>query len=669
MSTLIRIAGVSLCVALHFMWSAPARAQSKPPLSEFAAGAEVKADSAKADSLKAAADSLSADSAQAPVDRFTAVSTSRVESNEIYVAIGSGLIATIDAGRGWKFTHNLGMERKRYRQRKMEDITEHVLNQADKVHPGLYKLGMQVGENYSKMKTLGLGRYGLDIIFDNTNANLEFSVLKPLLHSSKSDLTVKAEGSKGTNDFKYNRVFSGTARGMLSYAIGDLLAVEGGAEASGRRETSYVGRNRFGPMPSNTNSARAAMSYGRDSTKTVEVSYRWLKGVDREVTPPRGNTYEVLNDPSQAKREEERNREEQLTVKASLEPFSFLTVKTSFGHAKAIKKYRVDTGLSMEQEENSIDADASYSYAARGSLQFGVSTSDKVYDYGPVSLKSCRDRAHVLSLDLYQKVGDSISVSLSGSGSLQQRFYVKRDINPSDADNLLYRGEFSLRAPYRKFSVGVNGKVSRDETINIDSTLSSDNRIENKYQLGPTLRMQPARWLSLTQDYNVKIEFTDFVNTEDNNYLNRTTTMNTGANFNIFRSLAFYFLYSYLKRDAGSYLMRTGGRRYSPTNETFEHSLNLNVKYEVIKDFSVKAENNFRIQRGNVFGTRNGRKIIATTTTYESGGMTLGFARTMKFGERGGISLDVAYMRNYGPYITPERKEYWEADSELTLKF
>ncbi|MFA4947748.1 MAG: hypothetical protein WC674_04455, partial [Candidatus Krumholzibacteriia bacterium] len=76
-----------------------------------------------------------------------------------------------------------------------------------------------------------------------------------------------------------------------------------------------------------------------------------------------------------------------------------------------------------------------------------------------------------------------------------------------------------------------------------------------------------------------------------------------------------------------------------------------------------------RIQRGNVFGTRNGRKIIATTTTYESGGMTLGFARTMKFGERGGISLDVAYMRNYGPYITPERKEYWEADSELTLKF
>ncbi len=663
MSTLIRIAGVSLCIALHFMWGAPARAQSKPSnLSDFAASAEAKADSAKADST-------TADSARAPVDRFTALSTSSVASNDIYVSIGSSLNATIDAGRGWKFTHSLGMERKRYRQRTMEDITERVSNQADKVQPGLYRLGMEVGESYSKMKTLGLGRFGQDIVFNNTKASLDFAVLKPLLKASSSNLTITADGSKGTNDFKFDRAYTGSASGTLKYLIGDLLTVVGGVGASGKRETSYVGRNKFGPMSSNADSVRAGLSYGRGQTKTVEVLYNWLKGVDRKLMPPLGNTYEILADPSLAKREEARNRSEQLIVNTSLQPLSFLALSTNFKHSRATQKYRVDTRLSMESETNSMDAAARYSYAPRGTLQFGASTSDALSDYGPVSLSSYRERDHVLSLSVNQDLGDSISISLSGSGSLKQRFYLKQTVNPRDADYLLYRAKFNLRAPYRKFSAVINGSADRYETININSTLSGDNRIENKYQLGPRLWLQAAPWLSLSQDYLVKIEFTDFVYTADKNYLNRTTSLNTRADFNVFRSLTFDFLHSYLKKDTGSYLMRAAGRRYSPTNETFEHSLELTVQYQVIADFLLTAENDFRIQRSNVIGSRNGRRIIASTTTYESGGMKVGFVRTMKFGERGGISLDVAYVRNYGPYITRERKEYWEADSELTLRF
>jgi hypothetical protein len=712
MRALTLIAGVSLCAALQMSWSARARAAASPgdttsaaaspsdtttaaadstrsssarkmSLSDLIRAAEARGDSAKAvadsmaadstrtsgDSTLSAADSAAIAAAKALPDRFVPTSTSRVETNDVSVAIGTRLNTQIDAGHGWSLMQDISMQRRRYRTRSQEDINESAIGRADKAQQGLYKLGVQVGENYSKTKSFGLGRYGLDIVFDNTKADLEFSLLKPLLHASKSDFTVKAEGSKGMNDFKYNRSFSGTASGAMSYAIGDFLTLDGGAEARGRHETSFVGRTEFGPMPSDANTMRAAMRYGRDSTKTLEVTYSLTRGVDREVTPPRGNTFEVLNDPSQAKREERRDRAELLSVKSFLQPFPFLALQTNFAHSKETKKYRVDTGLSMGQEENSIKSNASYSYSARGNLQCGVSTKETVYDYGPVSLKSCTEREYVVDMGLSQKIGDSITVNLSGSGALQQRFYLKRIVNPNDADHLLYRGEFSLQAPYHRFNISINGNVSRDETINIDSTLSGDNRVQYKYQLGPTLRMRPAGWLSLTQDYNVKIEYTDFVFTEDKNYLNRTTTLNTRADFNISRSIAFSFVYGFINRDAGSYLMRTGGRRYSPTNETFEHALNLNVRYEVIKDFSVKAENNWRIQRSDIFGAQAGRRIIASSTTYESGGMRLGFERTKSFGERGGISLDVAYLRNYGPYITPERKEYWEADSELTLKF
>ncbi len=688
MSTLIRIAGVSLCVALHFMWSAPARAassasdtltsapastpsssQSQSPLSGLIGQAQQHADSLKAAADSAAADSAAADSAQAPVDRFVFVSTSKVASDDVSISIGSGINATIDAGKGWKFTHSLGMTRKRYRQRVMEDITQNVLNQADKVRPGLYRLSAQAGESYSKMKTLGLGRFGQDIIINNTKAGLEFGLLKPLLGASASDITIKADGSKGTNDFKFDRAYSGSASGTLKYLFGDILRVVGGAGASGKHETSYVGGNRFGPMRSEADSVRAAMSYGRGLTKTVDVAYDWHKGVDRKVMPPLGNTYEVLADPTKAKREEARNRTEKLIVKTHLQPFSFLTLSTNFTHAKAAEKYRVDTRLSKESETNSMDATAGYAYAPRGTLRFGVITSDALSDYGPVSLSSYRERQHELSVSISQMVSDSISVSMTGRGVLKQRFYLKQDVNPRDADYLYYRGDFSVKAPYRKFTVDIGGIIDRFETINIDNTLSGDNRIENKYQLSPRLSLKPVPWLTLSQDYIIKIEFTDFVYTEDKNYLNRTTSLNTRANFNVFPSLTFGFLHSYLKKDTGSYLMRAAGRRYSPTNETFDHTLELTARYQVMADFLVTAAGDFSIQSGNIFGSRNGRKIISSTTMYESGGMTFGVARTMKFGERGGISLDVAYVRNYGPNISAERKEYWQADSELTLRF
>lgn len=683
MSTLIRIAGVSLCIALHFAWSAPTLAASAQSdsmtarkttnLSDFASRAQ-QADSARAaaDSLAAdslAADSLAADSVQPPDDRFVPVSTSRVVSNDIYVALGTRLNVAMEAGRGWNLMGDVSMEQKRYRQRKMEDVTEMAMGKIDKIRPNLYSLSAQFGDNYSKKTTLGIGRYGQDIIFTDTGATLDFAMLRPVLKATQSDLTFKAGGNKGTHDFKYDRTYAGSASGTLTYVFGGRMTVTGGGGLSEKRERSYIGPVRYGPMPSNADSLRAAVSYGKGSAKTVDVSYNWLKGVDRKVMPPLGNAYEVLADPTKAKQEEARNREEQLLVKTNASPFSYLNVGVSFRHAKATQKYRVDTRLSMESEENSINATTAYSYSARGRLQFGVSAKSDLWDYGPVSLSSFRERERVLSAGLDQKLGDSISVSLSGSGSLKQRFYLKQDVNPRDADYLYYRGDFTIRAPYRKFSIDINCLVDRFETINIDKTYSGDNRVDYKYQLGPIIRLTPTRWLTLSQNYIVKIEFTDFVFTEDDNYLNRTTSLNTRAYFNTTRAFGFDFVHGYLRKDTGSYLMRTGGRKYSPSNETFEHSLDMTARYELIEDLLVKAGSDFNIQRSNVFKSVNGRRVIAATTTYESGGMSVGFERTRKFGERGGVAVALAYVRNYGPYITPERKKYWQADAELTLKF
>jgi hypothetical protein len=122
-------------------------------------------------------------------------------------------------------------------------------------------------------------------------------------------------------------------------------------------------------------------------------------------------------------------------------------------------------------------------------------------------------------------------------------------------------------------------------------------------------------------------------------------------------------------RDTGSYLQREAGKRYSPTSDTREHSLDLMLGYEVFSGFTLNVDNGYKIQYNDVFGAVNGRKVTLYTTTFQSGGLRTGFTRKITYGEIGEIALDVAYVRNYGPYITPERKEYVEANSAITLKF
>jgi hypothetical protein len=677
----IRIAGIWLCVAFLVPWSTGLRAAAaSDTTSSDTTAASSPATSAPLDSLLKNSSSALADSAQKsdtskaaarkikPVDRFSAVSTSTVGSTLNDVSIGSKVDVKVQPGYGWTLAHSVGVYRKRSRTRKMEDLNESFTNSAEKEHPGLYSLAFDIGETYRKSKTLGLGRYGEDIVYDTQEANFAGRLSKPLLGASSSELAVTAQGSKGLNDFKYDRTLSGSASGSLKYLLGDILALGGGVGTSLIRETSDISTKRFGPLQSDGDTIRASMGYGRGGGGLLTASYSYYSGVNRKVTPPRGNTYEILNDPSKAKQERTTNKGEELNVQSQLSPFPFLGLSFKFEHAIKDQRYAVDTLLTNKTEDNSISGGADYRYAAGGTVKVDVSTSDDVSDWSG-SLSSYRERKHAVTMTLNQTIGDSVSISANGSGALRQRFYLKQASNPRDADYLSYSGDCSFRAPFRKIAASATAKVERYETINIDGTLSGDNRVDYKYEVGPTITVHPANWFSITQDYIVRIEFTDFIHTEDKNFLNRTTTLNTQASFSLFPPLSISLRHSYLMKDTGSYLERAEGRRYRPTYNSHENTLAVTLGYAVRTDFKIKAEGNFRIQRNDVYGALDGRRIITSSIIYDSGGLKLGFVRKKQFGERGDIDLSVTYVRNYGPYISSKLKQYVQAASSINLRF
>ena len=603
-------------------------------------------------------------------DRFIPIWTSFMKSGVTDVSIGSQVQAHIMPPGGWDINSSITVQAKSYRSRNMQEVFEQIMNVATKAVPGSYKLDFSVGEMYSKKQTLGLARFGKDIVFENEYATGAAIVSRPILGARNTQFFVSGGAKRGQSDFKYDKTISGGAGAKIAYLFGEVLEVEAGGGLMRKRETSEIGTISFDRMPSNTDTLSVGARYGRGPNKLLEVEYANISGTTRWVTPPRGNSLEIIDNPEAAKEEESRLKTETLLVGSSVQLFPFLFFNVDFDHRLTSQRNKVDTRLSKESEGTNLIASTDYSYSQNGTLHFDVKIGESSVDYGPTSVSSFSDSEKRVAMRATQKITDSLNVSLSGSASLKQKFFKKKDANPRDADYLYYNLGGGVRAALLpRIRVEIDGTMTRNETINIDRTLSGDNRVDYLYYLAPKIVIQPTQWLDLSQKYSVKIEYSDFVYKDDENYLNRTTSMVTEARFAVMRPLIFNFRHIYMMKDSGSYLLRDGTRKYNRSGENFEHGLFLDTQYRYSPELSFLAEVDFRIQESNRLGFIAGEKVVVSSNVYESGGLKLGIKRERKFWRNGNLDFDISYVRRFGPNISPERSEYWDIDTSIAFNF
>ncbi len=645
--------------------AAPAAADSAAarPDSTRGAAADSAAASRELPSPASAGDSIS-------VDTFIPVWKSFINADDSDVSMGSEMAVASLPGSDWMMNSVLRVEKKVYRARDMEDVSEQLSNNAIKERPGLYRIMVMLGETYTKKKTLGLARYGKDLVFDTKSAVVNASYTKPLLGANSSQVAFIGDARGGTQDFKYDKSLSGGLSGLFTYGLGGLLQLRAGGGVSYKRERSEIGSIVFAGLPSRSDTVRMEVEYGRDVRKILRVGYERSSGVERRVTPPRGSSLEILDDPSLAQEEEARLNSERLEIDSHMKIFPFLSVTIDFNHELSSRRQKVDTRLSKETEETSISALTEYRFSKSGRISITASTRDKMDDYGPLSLSSFTEKEKKIMLKAKQDITDSLSVNLSGNATLRQRFFKKREANPRDADYLRYQFEGSVRAsPHPRVQADIGGLIIRNETINIDRTLSGDNRVDYQYRVGPKIRLKPTGWLDLSQEYMIRIEYTDFVYKENENYLDRTTNMITNANIAVLRPLRLNIRHVYLMRDSGSYLLRDGIRKYNRDGENFEYGLFLRAQYRPVLDLTFIAEADFRTQENNRLGFREGEKVVVNSIVYDSGGLKLGIIRKRSFWEDGKIDLDISYVRRFGPYLSAERREYWVVNSSIAYTF
>lgn len=608
----------------------------------------------------------------ATVDRLTPKWTTTYTADESKYQLGTGMNLAINAGNGWYGSSDVKLSKRSFRGRDMSDISQSFNNTAAWIVPNRYNLSFAVGETYARQKAIGLARSGGDLVIENEFANAGFTLEHPLPASNKTQYAVLGKGSRGMNDFKYDRNLEGGAAFYTWYRIGDLLSVDGGYGLLRRTETSEVGPRRFEGMPSRGDTVRAVMEYGEGDKKLAEVTYKRSTSVLRKVDPPRGNSLEVIENPDLARMEESRQKSETITFKSHVEPFSYLLIDFDFGRDYFDQKNIVDERLSKETEKRQIGANATYKYAAKGRIDFGIERLENDIDYGPVSLASYIERERVLRGSLSQAISDSLKFSVRASASLKQRFFKKSDQNPRDADYLFYQviSDLDAKLP-RKISAGVKFTFKQYETISIDGTLSGDNRTESTYWVIPRFSLVPAWWLSLGQEYEIKMELTDFTFDENENFLDRTTIMITKAQMRFYKPLFLSIRHQYMFTDTGSYLRPPSGgeRLYARTNENFEQRLDFNVDYEPVTNFKIYTYSNYRFQEANRLGYVDGDLIVVSSRKYDSGELGIGVERKTKVTRYGSVDLAIGWVRRFGPNLTPERREFWNIDMNVVFDF
>ena len=592
-------------------------------------------------------------------------------SDNMQTSMGSKMNVRVDPGRGMLLNSRISVNKRSYKTREITDINESFFLSGVKKEEGIYNLSFTASDDYRATQSVSIARFGKDIVYEDKRVSASFSYLEPLFSASSSSLGIYGEYNEGMHDFKYDEKFTLKAGGGLTYDLGEHFSVSGNYGKMASTENSRVSYLYYESMPTSIDTLTFNSGYRKNDQEFLKVSYQKTQGEINRVEPPRGNALQVIDNPELAQKDIIKILSENIEVTSAYMPTGDVTLRINFDHRLEDNSYLVDQRLSQTQESDNITARTDYRFSTRGNASVVVSKRTRDVDYGPTSVSGYREDEDRISFNASQSLGEEFKISLSGQTYLKQRFYKKYEENPRDVDNLYLGGSVSLEAePFGLLETSVDIEASKYDIINIDASLSGDNRTRYIYRLLPVIMMRPREWLDLTQRYEVKIEYTEYTFDENRNFIDRTVGVETDAGVSFpGKRISFSFNHRYNMRDTGSYLTFEGEQRYNRSSEDFRHEFRLKMNYLPADYLRFSTDNTLRYRKSNSLGVEDGERIITGSRTYESGTFRIGVKgkKDVMFGAS--LDLDLYYIRNFGERITREMKEYVDAQMSLSYRF
>lgn len=310
-------------------------------------------------------------------------------------------------------------------------------------------------------------------------------------------------------------------------------------------------------------------------------------------------------------------------------------------------------------------ADATFRYAEAGSLQVNYAFSNRYNDRRTQNDTAFRGlesaRSYSADIGLKQKIFTESSLELVAKQTLDQSIFEERG-NNNDRDRLFERFDAVVKSrviPYT--SVDIGGTTSRSVDLQIAADRAGDNKEERLVEARGSYVFNPPGGLRLSQSYRLQIRFIDFFTSDNRDQFNKQGQVNTKVDYDLPMG-------STIGADYVLDYRRTGTRDTSePLREIyirdqrrFDHRLTARMGIP-LRSFKldVRAERGFlREERG----TRETEENRGQLSTRLSGNRRF-------WQRRANLRLNVERVLQFGPRIRDEQRDYWVADSTLTVTF
>jgi len=221
-----------------------------------------------------------------------------------------------------------------------------------------------------------------------------------------------------------------------------------------------------------------------------------------------------------------------------------------------------------------------------------------------------------------------------------------------------------------RVNLGFNWKGTQD--LNIRASRSSTNNHRDSYEVAPGYTWILSPWLTLSQNYRLYIQYTDYVfshlpdvNREDN--YNKRGNLNTSMVIKPSSRLRLNLKYDYNKRFNATKTATdvTGGSKYRKDLIQTIGRVDLAVSYTVAEGVTLE---------GATYRNRDAKDNIGSTTkttVNHAGEMWLGCKISQKWGTKHPLELSATIKKYnaYGPSVTETSSDYWEADAWLKWEF
>jgi hypothetical protein len=313
-----------------------------------------------------------------------------------------------------------------------------------------------------------------------------------------------------------------------------------------------------------------------------------------------------------------------------------------------------------------ISGDVSYTLFTGTRVSVGFENQEGTRDLGPLSPRSYDEKNKNGRMSVSHRFSNTFSAEVSATSRLTQSFYVRYEENPRDRDQL--DQTYSVRigsTPFSKLNTSLSMSVMSSEVVNIDETLSDDNRTTTKYDFRPALTYKMNDRVSVKQNYGLAIEFTEITFTPDDNFLDRNITFSNEVLARLSNKLNGSFYYAFHLHDRGSYLpYEEGGERFLHVDRKDRRDqTRIRFEYRINKHFRILGKHEYSRKKDTTVET--GRERISTT-----GGIEGGVRGSFNWGEGRQLSVSLQRAKKYSPFDTDERNnDYWLMSAQFKYGF